>query len=95
MALQSRLVAEGTFFFQDSYDLLTGAWIAKRGAIPPLSDTRPFFAKSVSIVHMIGLYSANISVFRCRISLHLRSLCCSPASPFLELSVGVDRLSER
>lgn len=95
MALPPRLVAEGTLFLQDSYDLLTGAWVAKRGAIPPLSDTRPFFAKSVSVVHVSRLYSADISVFRCRISLHLRSLCCSLASPFLELSVGDGRLPGR
>jgi len=33
---------------QDSYDILTGAWIAKRGGIPPLTDTRPLVMRAVS-----------------------------------------------
>ncbi|GHJ88314.1 hypothetical protein NliqN6_4716 [Naganishia liquefaciens] len=41
---------------QDSYDLLTGAWVAKRGAIPPLSDTRPFFAKSMPYIFAFALF---------------------------------------
>ncbi|KAJ9124201.1 hypothetical protein QFC22_000998 [Naganishia vaughanmartiniae] len=41
---------------QDSYDLLTGAWIAKRGAIPPLSDTRPLFAKSMPYILAFALF---------------------------------------
>lgn len=34
---------------QDSYDILTGAWVAKRGGIPPLTDTRPLVMRAVSI----------------------------------------------
>ena len=33
---------------QDSYDILTGAWVAKRGGIPPLTDTRPLVMRAVS-----------------------------------------------
>ena len=33
---------------QDAYDLLTGAWVAKKGGIPPLTDTRPLVMRSVS-----------------------------------------------
>jgi hypothetical protein len=33
---------------QDSYDILTGAWVAKRGGIPPLTDTRPLIMRAVS-----------------------------------------------
>lgn len=33
---------------QDSFDILTGAWIAKRGGIPPLTDTRPLLMRAVS-----------------------------------------------
>jgi len=33
---------------QDSYDILTGAWVAKRGGIPPLTDTRPLVMRTVS-----------------------------------------------
>jgi hypothetical protein len=34
---------------QDSYDILTGAWVAKRGGIPPLTDTRPLVMRAVSL----------------------------------------------
>jgi hypothetical protein len=34
---------------QDSYDILTGAWVAKRGGIPPLTDTRPLVMRAVSV----------------------------------------------
>lgn len=33
---------------QDGFDILTGAWVAKRGGIPPLTDTRPLLMRSVS-----------------------------------------------
>jgi len=33
---------------QDSFDILTGAWVAKRGGIPPLTDTRPLLMRAVS-----------------------------------------------
>lgn len=33
---------------QDAFDILTGAWVARRGAIPPLSDTRPLVMRAVS-----------------------------------------------
>ncbi|KAG7558217.1 hypothetical protein FFLO_02870 [Filobasidium floriforme] len=35
---------------QDAYDVLTGAWVARRGAIPPLSDTRPFLTRMMPYV---------------------------------------------
>jgi len=35
---------------QDSYDILTGAWVAKRGGIPPLTDTRPLVMRAVSVL---------------------------------------------
>jgi hypothetical protein len=35
---------------QDSYDILTGAWVAKRGGIPPLTDTRPLLMRAVSSI---------------------------------------------
>lgn len=33
---------------QDGFDILTGAWVAKKGGIPPLTDTRPVLMRSVS-----------------------------------------------
>lgn len=33
---------------QDAFDLLTGAWVARRGAIPPLVDVRPLLVRTVS-----------------------------------------------
>jgi hypothetical protein len=35
---------------QDSYDILTGAWVEKRGGIPPLTDTRPLIMRAVSLL---------------------------------------------
>lgn len=35
---------------QDAYDLLTGSWVARRGAIPPLSDTRPLITRAMPYV---------------------------------------------
>jgi hypothetical protein len=34
---------------QDAFDILTGAWVAKKGGIPPLTDTRPLIMRSVSL----------------------------------------------
>jgi hypothetical protein len=33
---------------QDAYDVLTGQWVARRGAIPPLSDQRNPVTRVVS-----------------------------------------------
>ena len=35
--------------FKDAFDVLTGGWVAKRGAIPPLTDTRPLLMRSVCL----------------------------------------------
>ncbi|ORX40863.1 putative Inositol/phosphatidylinositol phosphatase [Kockovaella imperatae] len=35
---------------QDAYDILTGAWVAKRGGIPPLTDTRPLLMRSMPYI---------------------------------------------
>lgn len=40
---------------QDAYDLITGAWVARRGAIPPLSDTRPLLHRSMPYVFLFAL----------------------------------------
>jgi hypothetical protein len=34
---------------QDAYDILTGAWVAKKGGIPLLTDTRPLLMRAVSL----------------------------------------------
>ena len=34
---------------QDAFDILTGAWVAKKGGIPPLTDTRPLLVRSVRV----------------------------------------------
>jgi hypothetical protein len=69
---------------QDSYDILTGAWIAKRGGIPPLTDTRPLLMRAVS-------YNIRGRVIQLMIRCHmfwlLLLLCFSAPSPFLELQV--------
>ena len=33
---------------QDAFDILTGAWVARKGGIPPLTDKRPLLMRSVS-----------------------------------------------
>lgn len=40
---------------QDAYDLISGAWVARRGAIPPLSDTRPLIVRSMPYVLVFAL----------------------------------------
>lgn len=40
---------------QDAYDLLTGAWVAKKGGIPPLTDTRPLVMRSMPYVLAFAL----------------------------------------
>lgn len=40
---------------QDAYDLVTGAYVARRGAIPPLSDTRPLLLRSMPYVLVFAL----------------------------------------
>lgn len=35
---------------QDAFDLLTGSWVARRGAIPPLSDVRPLLIRAMPYV---------------------------------------------
>jgi hypothetical protein len=47
---------------QDSYDILTGAWIAKRGGIPPLTDTRPLIMRAVSPSFLVHEMSEVIGV---------------------------------
>jgi hypothetical protein len=34
---------------QDAFDILTGAWVARKGGIPPLSDNRPLVMRSVRL----------------------------------------------
>lgn len=34
---------------QDAYDIITGGYVAKRGGIPPLTDTRPLIMRAVSL----------------------------------------------
>ncbi|KAL7420895.1 Phosphoinositide phosphatase sac1 [Cryptotrichosporon argae] len=40
---------------QDAFDLLTGAWVAKKGGIPPLTDTRPLVMRSMPYVLAFAL----------------------------------------
>ncbi|EIW69316.1 hypothetical protein TREMEDRAFT_73814 [Tremella mesenterica DSM 1558] len=40
---------------QDAFDLLTGAWVAKRGGIPPLSDTRPLVMRSMPYIFAFAI----------------------------------------
>ncbi|WRT70889.1 uncharacterized protein IL334_007888 [Kwoniella shivajii] len=35
---------------QDAFDILTGAWVARRGGIPPLTDTRPLLMRAMPYV---------------------------------------------
>ncbi|WWC92502.1 uncharacterized protein L201_007461 [Kwoniella dendrophila CBS 6074] len=35
---------------QDAFDILTGAWVAKKGGIPPLTDTRPLLMRAMPYV---------------------------------------------
>ena len=52
---------------QDSLDILTGAWVAKRGGIPPLTDTRPLLMRAVSWrVRLIARLQADFA--RCHMS---------------------------
>ena len=37
---------------QDAYDIITGAYIAKRGGIPPLTDTRPLVMRAVYLLSL-------------------------------------------
>jgi len=40
---------------QDAYDLLTGAWVARKGGIPPLIDTRPVLMRSMPYILAFAL----------------------------------------
>jgi len=40
---------------QDAYDLLTGSWVAKKGGIPPLYDTRPVLMRSMPYILAFAL----------------------------------------
>ncbi|RSH87097.1 hypothetical protein EHS25_003586 [Saitozyma podzolica] len=40
---------------QDAFDILTGAWVAKKGGIPPLTDTRPLIMRSMPYVFGFAL----------------------------------------
>ncbi|KAK4688764.1 phosphatidylinositol 4-phosphatase, partial [Tremellales sp. Uapishka_1] len=40
---------------QDGFDILTGAWVAKRGGIPPLTDTRPLLMRSMPYILAFAL----------------------------------------
>ncbi|KAK8850705.1 hypothetical protein IAR55_004625 [Kwoniella newhampshirensis] len=40
---------------QDAFDILTGAWVAKRGGIPPLTDTRPLLMRAMPYVLAFAL----------------------------------------
>ncbi|KAL1412466.1 Phosphoinositide phosphatase sac1 [Vanrija albida] len=40
---------------QDAYDLVTGAYVAQRGGIPPLTDTRPLLIRSMPYVLVFAL----------------------------------------
>lgn len=33
---------------QDAFDIITGGYVAKKGGIPPLTDTRPLIMRTVS-----------------------------------------------
>jgi hypothetical protein len=40
---------------QDSYDLITGSYVVRRGGIPPLSDTRPLLLRSMPYILVFAL----------------------------------------
>ncbi|WVW80630.1 hypothetical protein I302_102616 [Kwoniella bestiolae CBS 10118] len=40
---------------QDAFDILTGAWVAKRGGIPPLTDTRPLLMRAMPYILAFAL----------------------------------------
>ncbi|WVQ86222.1 hypothetical protein IAT38_008390 [Cryptococcus sp. DSM 104549] len=40
---------------QDSFDIITGAWVARRGGIPPLTDTRPLLMRAMPYVLAFAL----------------------------------------
>lgn len=40
---------------QDGFDILTGAWVAQRGGIPPLTDTRPLIMRSMPYILAFAL----------------------------------------
>ncbi|KAK1923278.1 inositol/phosphatidylinositol phosphatase [Papiliotrema laurentii] len=40
---------------QDAFDILTGAWVAKKGGIPPLTDTRPVLMRSMPYILAFAL----------------------------------------
>ncbi|BEI82641.1 hypothetical protein CcaverHIS002_0305090 [Cutaneotrichosporon cavernicola] len=40
---------------QDAYDLVTGAYVVRRGGIPPLSDTRPLLLRSMPYIFVFAL----------------------------------------
>lgn len=40
---------------QDAYDLITGAWVAQRGGIPPLTNTQPLLVRSMPYVFVFAL----------------------------------------
>lgn len=54
---------------QDAYDILTGAWVAQKGGIPPLTDTRPVIIRSVS--HCIFYQNDLLILPRCPMCSHL------------------------
>lgn len=60
---------------QDALDILTGNWVAKKGGIPPLTDTRPLLMRSVSPSETSERYSGERGLMwmacRCRISWRL------------------------
>lgn len=35
---------------QDAFDIITGGYVARRGGIPPLTDTRPLLMRAVSLL---------------------------------------------
>lgn len=35
---------------KDAFDVITGGYVAKRGGIPPLTDTRPLIMRAVSLI---------------------------------------------
>ncbi|WVR08761.1 hypothetical protein IAU60_005819 [Kwoniella sp. DSM 27419] len=40
---------------QDAFDILTGAWVAKKGGIPPLTDTRPLLMRAMPYILAFAL----------------------------------------
>lgn len=77
---------------QDSFDILTGAWVAKRGGIPPLTDTRPLLMRAVSCsslairdlqadVQMPYILAFALSMVFCALTLPRTSGLSSPSSP--------------